>query len=279
MENAEHHMAVPSRHDDAIPADSQDAASIFRANTHQEAQERGLLSSETPSNDAQLQTNKPSRGALSQGLQTELNSVTVAATNKNCYNADGIGREGDVTNPAGEDIVVGRIVVDLQSSRPSEGTSQKGDAGRRVPPVGRLKSGPTAGEIGGAKGNPAAICPAGREAPGTQPQQAATPKQTSSAKKGSRLLSLSQTAITSGGKDKDAPDRPAKAAKRASAMNCVGPVERLQQDDSHVPNAQGRAPQGRKSSGRSMNDETEATKRPQIKQQTGRSAQSEQSGK
>ena len=46
-----------------------------------------------------------------------------------------------------------------------------------------------------------------------------------------------------------------------------------------MPNAQGLAPQRRKSSGRSMNDGTEATKRPQTKQQAERSAQSEKSNK
>ena len=133
-------MATAPRSNDAASADDQDAPSIFRANTQQEAHELGFLSSELPSQEAQHDTNKQSHGLRSQGLQTELNSVTVAATNKNCYNASGIGRGGAADNLGGDELEDGRIVVDLQSSVPSIDTFQKGNTGTNNPVVGKLGS-------------------------------------------------------------------------------------------------------------------------------------------
>ena len=62
MENAERREATAPRSSGAASADDQDAPSIFRASTQQEARELGFLSSEMRSQDVNQDTNKQSNG-------------------------------------------------------------------------------------------------------------------------------------------------------------------------------------------------------------------------
>ena len=123
-------------------------------------------------------------------MQTELNSVTVAATNKNCYDASGKARAGTGDYLGGDDIEGGRILVDLQSSVPSE-TYQRVNESKNLPGIGRLGSDPAATEMASATDNKSILFHSVKATPRKQPQQmSTTPEHISSGKKG-RMLSQS----------------------------------------------------------------------------------------